>query len=130
MEVDVIKCDTNNGAVNLKGVTCKESTDVKTSNGSVKCDGIFNKDTQIKTSNGRVELKGEYSGDIEVKTSNGSVDANIDGDESDYNITLDTSNGSIRVGGDKKSDNYEKDNNAENELKLKTSNGSIELDFE
>ncbi len=128
--VEEIRIDTSNGAVKTSGITCLGKFDAKTSNSAVHCDGIFKDEIKVKTSNGAVSLKGTYEGDIDVKTSNGRIEAEIEGELKDYNVDLDTSNGSIYVNGDKQSDEYRVNNNAKQDLKLDTSNGSIELDFE
>ena len=130
INVDSIKLDTNNGSINVEDVTCEGKVDIKTSNGAVKCDGTFTDEFNVKTSNGAVTLKGTYKGDVDVKTSNGRIKAEIDGKFSDYNVSLDTSNGSIVVNGEKRSDDYQVDHDADNDIKLDTSNGSIDLDFQ
>ncbi len=130
IEIGTLKVDTSNGSVSLSEVTCTDKTDVKTSNGSVKCDGTFKDEVVIKTSNGSVTLGGTYDEGVDVKTSNGRIKAEIDGDKDDYDINIDTSNGSVTVNGDKVGDDYEHDVDADKEIKLKSSNGSIELDME
>ncbi len=130
IELGTLKADTSNGSVSLADVTCTGKTDIKTSNGAVKCGGTFKDEVVIKTSNGSVTLEGSYNDDVDVKTSNGRINADIDGDIEDYNLDIDTSNGSITVNGDKKSDDYSRDVDADKEIKLKSSNGSIELDIE
>lgn len=130
MELGTLKVDTSNGSVSVADVTCTGKVEVKTSNGSVKCDGTFYEEVVIKTSNGSVTLEGVYESGVDVKTSNGKIDAEIDGDIDDYDIDIDTSNGSVIVNGGKEGDDYERDVDADKKIKLKSSNGSIELDME
>lgn len=125
-----VDIDTSNGKIDITGLTCKQKAQIKTSNGAIHCDGDFNGETDIKTSNGRIGVSGIYRGEITCKTSNGAIEFQTNLPEKAYNIETETSNGSIRVNGDKVGDDYEKHSQeAAHELWLKTSNGSISVDF-
>lgn len=129
VNVDYVNIDTSNGAIYIEKMTCNERLNAKTSNGAIDCDGTFAGRVTLKSSNGSIDITGKYAKGVEAKSSNGRISAEIDGRSSDYDLDLDTSNGSIRIDGDKVDDNYRKNNGSDNEIILKSSNGSIELDF-
>lgn len=129
VNADYVDIDTSNGAISIEKMTCNERLNVKSSNGRIDCDGTFNGKVTLKTSNGAIDISGRYAGGLEAKSSNGRVTAKIEGKRKDYDINLDTSNGTIRIDGGKVKGDYREDNASENDIILKTSNGSIELDF-
>ncbi len=148
LNADYVKIDTKNGPIRIKEMVCDQSLDAKTSNGGIDCEGTFGGkvtlDTNngaincegtfggkvtLDTSNGVIDISGKYAKGVEAKSSNGRISAEIDGRLKDYNLDLDTSNGSVRINGDKVEHDYRKDNNSDNKIILDTSNGSIELDF-
>lgn len=129
VNADYVNIDTSNGAIYIEKMTCNERLNAKTSNGAIDCDGIFNGEVTLKTSNGSIDIEGKYAKGVEAKSSNGRISADIDGRRKDYDLDLDTSNGSIRIDGNKVSDDYREDNKSNYEIYLKSSNGSIEVDF-
>lgn len=129
LSVNTLKADTSNGAILLSEVECTDYADIHTSNGKIQCNGTFSGKTELKTSNGKIELAGTYLGGIRCKTSNGAVDADFDGLKRDYNLEAHTSNGNVRIDGNKMGDDYSEDNRAQNDLDIKTSNGSITITF-
>lgn len=129
VNVDYANIDTSNGVIYIEKMTCNERLNVKTSNGAIDCDGTFNGDVTLKTSNGAIDITGKYAKGVEAKSSNGRISAMIEGRRKDYDLELDTSNGSIRIDGSKVDDDYYENNKSDCEIYLKSSNGSIEVDF-
>lgn len=129
LTVNTLKLDTSNGAIRLADIRSRELTDLHTSNGRIECRGEFAGRTDIKTSNGKVVLSGIYQGSTRCKTSNGAIEADLDNARRSYNISAETSNGSIRVDGNKTKDDFSEDNRASNSIDFDTSNGSITLNF-
>lgn len=129
LTVDTLKLDTSNGTIEISDIKTVERADIHTSNGRVACAGTFAGRTDIKTSNGKVVLSGVYRGTTRCKTSNGAIEAELNNPRKDYNISAETSNGSIRVDGNKISDDFSEDNHAANDIDFDTSNGSVTLNF-
>lgn len=125
-----LKIDTSNGKIELSDLICKRKAEATTSNGAIICDGSFEGDTFFKTSNGKIELSGTYKGRTVCKTSNGSIAFATALMEKEYDVETNTSNGSIRINGDKVGDDYKSRSvGADNTLDLDTSNGSIDIRF-
>ncbi|HBL83778.1 MAG: hypothetical protein A2Y17_08445 [Clostridiales bacterium GWF2_38_85] len=100
---DNIIGDTSNGKVDAKNLTAAEDIELETNNGSIYITKI-NADEQII-----------------LKTSNGSIKGSIIGDRRDFEITSHTSNGHNNLPEDQSGgDIY---------LDVRTSNGSIDIDF-
>lgn len=90
----------------------------------------FAGNTEFKTSNGRIEVSGTISDTFNLKTSNGSITINADKPQSSYSLYADTSNGPIKINGDKVSDDYSSISSGKNNITAKTSNGSINFNFQ
>lgn len=129
VNVDYVNIDTSNGAIYIEKMTCNKRLNVKTSNGAIDCEGTFNGGATLKTSNGAIDIAGKYAEGVEAKTSNGRISASIEGRRKDYNLNLDTSNGTMRIDGNKVGDDYRESNKSNYEIYLKSSNGSIDVDF-
>jgi len=128
-KIQDMNCHTSNGRIELNGITCQNSTILKSSNGKIICNGNFYKDSQMTTSNGAIELTGTYEGKLRAKSSNGRIEFSTNKPESYYDVSAETSNGSIRLNGEKVGDSYRDKNNAANSIDLDTSNGSITMEF-
>lgn len=143
-----IDLHTSNGAVKMENMNCSKLCKVKTSNGRIDCfgtfqgsvslqssngvlhiGGTFQDSVSLQSSNGALHIDGIYAKGIEAKTSNGSISAEIDDLRKNYDIDLDTSNGSITVDGVRVHDEWREYNSQERQLRLKTSNGSIKVRF-
>lgn len=130
-----LKAETSNAPVKLDHITSKKVR-VKTSNGIVGVEDSDITALDIKTSNGQVSLDGivfehEYGeGDISVDTSNAQILVYFpEYKEKDFHIKADTSNANIYINGHKlKNDDYAS-KEGKNKLRLKTSNGRIEMEF-
>lgn len=129
VKVDEITADTSNGAILAKDVTVAKKSVFTSSNGKIELYGTFNESTYAKTSNGKMIGDGTFKGDTEFKTSNGAIEFTSAVKRSLCEIEADTSNGSVRVDGNKMSDEYNENSGAPNSVELKTSNGSITIEF-
>ena len=105
---------------------------VRTSNGKIELEATHG-DTEVETSNGKIEIK-DAVGDIDAHTSNGAIEIK---DVMGF-VSAHTSNGSINVEGTAGVVELETSNGAietevpaigENGLRVRTSNGSIELNL-
>lgn len=129
LNLNNLTLNTSNGKVCVSNVKVKDNTYIHTSNGSIDCSGEFTGSTEIKTSNGKIIANGLYKGNTKLKSSNGKIEFEADSKLSDYNIDAHTSNGSVYINEEKKSDDIEINANADNTLDINTSNGSITLKF-
>ena len=130
LKTESLDIKTSNGSINMSRLSVSKSTLLKTSNGAIICDGAFAGNTEFKTSNGRIEVSGTISDTFNLKTSNGSITIHADQPQSSYSLYADTSNGPIKINGDKVSDDYSSISSGKNNITAKTSNGSINFNFQ
>jgi hypothetical protein len=119
---DELSCSTSNGGITLTNITAL-TVDADSSNASISLDSIKAQKLNAETGNGRIEVSGlNVSDEIRLDTSNSSISGTLPGSIANYDITSSTSNGS----------NSLPDNSAAGDIKLvvRTSNGSIRLEFE
>lgn len=127
---DILRYKTSNGKIQIDGQICvNESTDIRSSNGKIDCNGIFKKSFVVNTDNGKINVNAEIDADIDCKTDNGRIELELLNPESDYSIESHVSNGGIYINGDKKSGGYYTTNGGKYKLKAATSNGRVSLDF-
>jgi hypothetical protein len=102
---------TSNGGITLKNIA--GNVTAESSNGSINGSSIINGKWDFKTSNGRIVLAipEDSNADIEAKTSNGSVGGDLDWQSGE------------------KTHRTSKLGTGVNEITLKSSNGSIDVDF-
>lgn len=137
---------TTNGQIDIKDNVCAGNIDLKTSNSMVTLARLSAKDLNISTinspvycsvvdvknvefhiKNGSLNISNIIAQNIIGKATNGSINISIVGLLNDYNIDLVTTNGNLYVNDD--STNGYIDNNSDNSIELKTSNGSIKVNF-
>ena len=117
-----LDCDSSNGRIVLSDARA-ETIIAKTSNASINLSNLTAINIKADTSSGSIDITGlEIGRELRLDTSNAGISGTLPGKISDYNITSLTSNGSNSLpdkldGGDKT-------------LIIKTSNGSIRLEFE
>lgn len=112
---------TSNARVVLEDVYVREQLNVVTSNGRIAaqktiCDG----EMHLRTSNASVKVEDTDAKSMTIKTSNASVSGTLRGTAADYAIESSTSNGKS---------NLENGGCGEKQLTVKTSNGSITMEF-
>lgn len=125
--------DTSNGTVNLNGIA-SENVRVKTSNAPVTVSDCVVSVLEIRTSNGTVNLEGmDFDGserDISVDTSNAAITAGFEKyRESDFRIKANTSNANVYVNDENLRAHDYTTKDGDGRLRLKTSNGRIEMYF-
>ena len=120
---------TSNGKIVMEDV--KGDFDVDTSNGSITVSGMEGT-VRLETSNGRIDFTGKLTpgGRNEMRTSNGSITVRLEGEPS-VELDASTSNGSVSsklpILASSTGDNHLAGSigNAEAELTIRTSNGSV-----
>jgi len=118
-----LRCETSNGSVHLMDCAADGDLTVQSGNGSVtltRC--TAGAALEAKTSNSSIAVDSLAAGQrIRLETSNGSVRGTMPGSISDYTVESHTSNGSNSL--------PERSGSGGVALSVKTSNGSIRLDF-
>lgn len=119
---------TLNGDIVINKTTSNNKLEVQTSNGRVNISESTFNNVSLKTSNGRITFKENEFQSAVARTSNGRIDVDLFGILDDYQITVKTSNGTIKIG-DLKYDNQVINLGKSKKIDLKTSNGGININF-
>ncbi|HSH34897.1 DUF4097 family beta strand repeat-containing protein [Schnuerera sp.] len=136
LNLGILYCKTSNGSISLKDITSKD-IDLSTKNGrinlidissprinaistnsGIKIEDIDTNNLIVSTKNGRINLSDILADNISGNTSNGSIEIN---DINSKVVKLTTSNGKIIC--------KDLDNEKINELKLSTSNSTIDVEI-
>ena len=117
-----IGAQTSNGSVTLANAVIAGVVDVKSSNGTIHAKKVAAKDRlTLNTSNARINVEQITSAAIELHSSNGSISGTVAGKRSDYTISSDTSNADNSLGDGGK---------GPSSLTVNTSNGDIRVTFQ
>ena len=112
---------TSNARVVLEDVYVREQLNAVTSNGRIAAQKtISDGDMHLRTSNSSVRIEDVDAKCLTIKTSNASVSGTLRGTAADYMIESSTSNGK---------NNLENGGSGEKQLTVRTSNGSIVMEF-
>ncbi|MDD4315943.1 MAG: DUF4097 family beta strand repeat-containing protein [Clostridia bacterium] len=129
MNVDgAVTLNSSNGDISISVLSSSAKVYARTTNGEITIDALSAAETTMHSSNGDIEISGINCSNIEATSSNGEVEITLFGEQSDYEIEVETSTGSITLDGIKISDQT-LNGGAAKRLKAITSNGSIEIDF-
>jgi DUF4097 and DUF4098 domain-containing protein YvlB len=123
-----IDTNTSNGDIKLDNIQATNSITGDTSNGKVYLDQVVSDEIYFDTSNGRIEATNITALDVKLESSNGKVFLSINGNMDDYKIDLSTSLGDRTVN-DLQISSGILNSNESNSVKLKTSNGDVEVQF-
>ncbi len=96
--------------------------------GDLKLADINFIDANIQCGIGDMELNGILKGDNKLDCGIGDIDLELTGSKEDYNFNLDSGIGTIRVNGEKVSEENQ-DKNAEHSIKVDGGIGSVNIDF-
>lgn len=119
---DDIKAHSSNNKITLKNTVCNNIKCI-TSNGVITANDIFSSENiELETSNNKVSVTNlQFTNECSLTTSNGIITGTMPGKTIDYTITSQTSNG--------KNSLPEKLNGGDKKLRVKTSNGKIDINF-
>ncbi len=124
-----LKIDTSNSAVNVSGIRDAEKIHADTSNGSIHFRSLKCADLIADTSNGSITVSGcRFTEELKADTSNASITAELEGSESDYRVSADTSNAAIYINGEKRGKSYSS-GGGNRKVVLDTSNGKINVTY-
>lgn len=116
--------DTKNGKLRLEQLD-SDYIHAKTSNGAIIANDIQG-EIKAQTSNGAIEMSlPTIHSPLDLATSNGAINVEVDEAVNNTTITANTSNGSVYILGSNEGNRIIGDGSIE--VKLKTSNGRIEL---
>lgn len=118
-----------NGSINLSRTVTNGEITLKTVNGSLNGDTVSAKSLDSKTVNGSIEFNGLTAKNIKGETVNGGIDLEVSGNEDDYGIRFNSVNGSLTVNGDKVGKDVTINRNKDNDINIKTVNGSGKIEF-
>ena len=114
-----LRMDTSNAKLTLEKVSA-EHIELHTSNAPISVERVTAQTLYAKTSNGAIKTEGLDAQAVDLTTSNGAISGELAGKPEDYSVESATSNGKnrnpTRPGGQRR-------------LRLKTSNGGINLEF-
>ena len=123
------------GRVSVENLEMAREVTIQTSSGRIDLDRVGWGDLSARASSGRINIVrgrgigGSTGGNITLQTSSGAVNLEIVGNRSDYRYVFNTSSGSMRVNGERFPGRNFSGGNGTNEISIRTSSGSIRLDF-
>ncbi|MCE5235042.1 MAG: DUF4097 family beta strand repeat-containing protein [Clostridiaceae bacterium] len=130
LRVRELKSDCVNGAVSITGVTA-ERIHLDNVNGKISASDVFAAEScKCDTVNGGIELSGVLRGRIHADAVNGGISISIPLSGKDYNLSLSTVSGSVRVNGQKMGKSFNVQNGAANSVHAETVNGGIQVGFQ
>ena len=125
-----INMKTTNGSINLTAVDSDGDIVAETSNGRVELTNVTTTgDLDISSSNANIIFEDTVFNNGEIETTNSRVTVNGLHDHEDYRFVTRTSNGSTIIGGTSLGSGSNTFGNGERLLEIRTSNGSIEVNF-
>lgn len=132
--VDELSIKTSNAKIQVDDSVCSYKAKFSTSNGSVIIEGSELDAVEINTSNGKIEVDDSWfhgeNQKLDAKTSNAGIRVEFSKhEEKEFSIYAKTSNADISVNNKELDDNKYETKNGPIELKLKTSNGDVEMNF-
>ncbi len=104
-----------------------DKVEIDVSSGDIELLRVFADDLKCETSSGDITINETEAGDFDAHASSGEITVSLIGDEDDYSYELKATSGDIKFNGQKIEDKYEKDNGADNKIKIKTSSGDIDV---
>lgn len=128
LSVESVLLESTNGSITVKGVNSTNDIEVETVNGGLSVQNVSASRIVLETTNGGITVSGASSDDIQLQSTNGGMNVNVSGEFEAYRINVRTTNGRIRYG-DLTLASGIMNPNAEKNLVIKTTNGSVDLSF-
>ncbi len=117
-----VTCSSSNARIEATGVNGREEVTLTTSNGRILAEDVTaGRELRLRTSNGCIEVKRLSAAALTLTTSNSSIRGTLPGRQQDWAIESATSNGRNTL---------PRQQDGEKPLKVRTSNGSLDLKFE
>ena len=120
--------DTSNGSIRIENAAC-DVCSADTSNASISIKASVFRKCVADSSNGSITVSGcRFTEELKADTSNASITAELEGNESDYSVSADTSNAAIYVNGEKRGKSCSTGYGTR-KVVLDTSNGRINITY-
>ncbi len=126
---DSFKATLSSGNLNLEGMRFP-SASITDSYGDISCEDILIENLNVNLSSGNLKLSKADVLEADLKNSYGNVDVTLVGTESDYQLDLDTSYGSIRVGSETFDGHLQRHNDGARKIKAGLSSGDITVSYQ
>lgn len=123
-----VKAESTNGEIVLNNVEAVEYISAETTNGQIDCTKTISEELDLDTTNGDIDVHEATFQTIKADTTNSSISVTIKGSQEDFNIEMDTVNGSVYLNGEKVSKGTIS-TGKEKDITLTTTNGSVRLSF-
>lgn len=91
---------------------------------------VLFKDANINSGVGNLKLSGQLVGENKIDGGVGSVHLNLNGEEEDYNIKVESGIGKIRVNGEKISREYQSRKGIDNSIYVNAGLGNVRINFD
>lgn len=127
-EVKSVLLESTNGSITVKGINSLQDIEVETVNGGLNVQNVTARKIILETTNGGITVFEATSDDIRLQSTNGGMNVNINGNFESYRVIVRTTNGKIRFG-DLVLASGVMNPNADKNLEIKTTNGSVDLSF-
>lgn len=145
IKAETLEAKGENAEINLKNVEAKsamvenqygnivlesikaDTLDVKSENGNITGEEVTAIDCNAKMQYGALVLKQFTVTNMEVESEVGEIQLDLMGREADYNMHLMTEYGEVKVNGKSVGDNFIRETNTENTLKLTSDNSKIKI---
>lgn len=128
ISADKIEIEVSDGNVTMTGID-SGSIDIVNHYGGVKGNAVKAEDFSLEMSDGSCSLKRADLKKSLIENTYGSVEVELTGSALDYNYDLETTFGSITVGGREWEEGYRKDNGADRSIEGTTSDGDFIVSY-
>lgn len=120
--------ETTNGSIEIDDVETAEYISAETTNGKIDCTKVVSEELEFDTTNGDIDVNNATFKNLKADTTNSGIHVIIRGIQDDFNIEMNTVNGSVYLNGEKVSKGT-LSTGKEKDITLITTNGSVKLNF-
>jgi len=122
-----LSTDVKSGKLELNSVTA-EHLGIKATDARVTGTDLVTKGLKGSGFSTTFELAGDFNGESNLSNVDGKIIISLSGSYTDYNYNLKTTDGSIRINGEKQSASVKDNNNAENNINIHQTSGKIQVE--
>lgn len=126
-----ISTKTTNSLINMENIRCDNELKISTTNAMVNINNVIaNEKLLVDSSNGALNFDRIDSKSIDMHTTNAMVNIELIGSKTDYNRDIRTTNAIIKIEDSKYGKEVQENfDGATKNLKIKTTNGGVKLEF-
>jgi len=122
-----LSTDVKSGKLELNSVMA-EYLGIKAADARVTGTDLVTKGLNGSGFSSTFDLAGDFNGDSNLSNADGKIIISLSGNYMDYNYNLKTTDGSIRINGEKQSVSVTDNNNAENNINIDQTSGKIQIE--